>query len=202
MIFNLIIILLTGTTAAILGALPFGLVNLTVLDVSMKRGNSYALNIAYGAALVEVLFGLIAIFAGSLVKNYIDGNVIINYFIILVLVISGLFFLVKKQKSHSSEESGYLGFLKGAILNLISIQVFLFWLIALAYLSSNQLIQYDPLSVLIFLSGIWIGKMTVLFLYMVLSKKIVSHSQILSKNINRIIGFILFGVAIFQTINM
>lgn len=202
MLINLIIILITGATVAILGALPFGLVNLTVLDVSMKRGNSYALNIAYGAALVEVLFGLIAIFAGSLVKNYIDGNVIINYFIILVLLISGLFFLIKKQKSHSSEDSGYLGFLKGAILNLISIQVFLFWMIALAYLSSNQLIQYDPLSVLIFLSGIWIGKMTVLFLYMLLSKKIVSHSQILSKNINRIIGFILFGVAIFQTINM
>ena len=202
MLVNQIIILITGALVAILGALPFGLVNLTVLDVSMKRGNSYALNIAHGAALVEVLYGLIAIFAGSLVKNYIDGNVIINYFIILVLVVAGLFFLVKKQKSNSSGETGYLGFLKGAFLNLISIQVFLFWLIALAYLSSRQLIQYDILSVFVFLAGIWIGKMTVLFLYMLLSKKIVSHSQILSKNINRIIGFILFGVAIFQTVNM
>ena len=202
MLVNQIIILITGALVAILGALPFGLVNLTVLDVSMKRGTSDALNIAHGAALVEVLYGLIAIFAGSLVNNYIDGNVIINYFIILVLVVSGLFFLVKKQKSNSSGETGYFGFFKGVFLNLISIQVFLFWLIALAYLSSRQLIQYDILSVLVFLAGIWIGKMTVLFLYMLLSKKIVSHSQILSKNINRIIGFILFGVAIFQTINM
>ncbi|MCD6597743.1 MAG: LysE family transporter [Bacteroidales bacterium] len=202
MLVNQIIILITGAAVAILGALPFGLVNLTVLDISMKRGNRYALSIAHGAALVEVFYGLIAIFAGSLVKNYIDGNVIINYFIILVLVVAGLFFLVKKQKSNSSGETGYLGFLKGAFLNLISIQVFLFWLIALAYLSSKQLIQYDILSVLVFLAGIWIGKMTVLLLYMLLSKKIVSHSQILSKNINRIIGFILFGVAVFQTINM
>jgi len=116
--------------------------------------------------------------------------------------VSGLIFLVKNQKSHSSGESGYLGFFKGALLNLISIQVFLFWMIALTYLSSKQLVQYDILSVLIFLFGIWIGKMTVLFLYMLLSKKIISHSQILSKNINRIIGFILFGVAILQTINM
>ena len=202
MIFNQITILITGAAVAILGALPFGLVNLTVLDVSMKRGSRHALSIAHGAALIEVFYGLIAIFTGSIVRKYIDGNIIINCFIILVLVVSGLFFLLKKQRSNSSGESGYLGFLKGALLNLISIQVFLFWLIALAYLSSRQLIQYDILSVLIFLSGIWIGKMTVLFLYMLLSKKIVSHSQILSKNINRIIGFILFGVAVFQTINM
>lgn len=202
MVINQFTILITGATVAILGALPFGLVNLTVLDVSLKRGNRYALSIAHGAALIEVFYGLIAIFAGGLVKKYIDGNIIINYFIILVLIVSGLFFLVKKQKSHSSGESGYLGFLKGALLNLISLQVFLFWMIALAYLSSKQLVQYDILSVLIFLSGIWIGKMTVLFLYMLLSKKIISHSQILSKNINRVIGFILFGVAILQTINM
>ncbi len=80
MLVNQIIIFITGALVAILGALPFGLVNLTVFDVSMKRGNSHALSIAYGAALVEVFYGLIAILAGSLVKNYIDGNIIILSF--------------------------------------------------------------------------------------------------------------------------
>ena len=202
MIFNQFTILIIGSLVAMLGALPFGLVNLSVLDASLKRGNKFALKIAYGASFVEIFYGLIAILAGGIVKKYIEGNVIINLSIILVLIIAGLFFLMKKQNTQSSGDTGYFGFLKGAFLNLISFQVFLFWLIAITFLSSKQLLPYDAISIVLFMLGIWLGKMAVLLLYMLLSKKMVSRSQILSKNINRIIGFILFGVAIFQAITM
>lgn len=55
-------------------------------------------------------------------------------------------------------------------------------------------------TIIIFVTGIWIGKMMVLRLYIQLSNKILSKSQVLSNNINRIIGGILFTIALIQLI--
>jgi len=198
MLINIFILLFIGIITTMIGALPFGLVNLTILNVTFEQGNRPALNIAYGASLVEVLFGLTAILAGGLLSEYIEGNLIISYFIVAVLFAGGLFFIFRKQGAGSSRDTGYSGFFKGIFLNLVSLQVFLFWILAIAFISSRHLLHYDFLSILVFVSGIWFGKMLVLLLYIKFSKKIISSSGIISKNINTIIGIVLFGVAFIQ----
>lgn len=184
-----------GIGAAIIGALPFGLVNLTVLNVTFERGNRAAIKIAHGAAIVEVLFGLTALFAGGLLARFIEGNVIIGYFTAAVLIAGGIFFVLKKQQNNDPAATRTSGFVKGMLLNLVSIQVFLFWILAIAFLSSRELLQYDIFSVGLFVSGIWLGKMAVLWMYMNLSNRILSRSRIISRNINTIIGMVLIGMA-------
>ena len=202
MIINYLFLLIMGMSAAIVGGLPFGLVNLTVLNVTFEKGSRVAIKIAHGAAIVEVLFGLTALLAGGLLASYIEGNIIISYATAAVLIIGGAFFILKKQGSNTTREAGSSGFLKGALLNLVSIQVFLFWILAIAFLSSRELLQYDILSTLLFVSGIWLGKMAVLWMYMNLSNRILSRSQIITKNINTIIGIVLFGLAFFQILKI
>ena len=202
MLVEYFIVLFLGIATSIVGAVPFGLVNLSVLTVSLEQGNRAALRIAHGASFIEVLFGLTAILAGSLVYQHIEGNSLVSYFAMAVLIGGGLFFLLKKQTIGNTRPTAYSGFLKGMILNLVSIQVFLFWILAVAFLSSRQLIKYDPAFILVFIAGIWFGKMMVLLLYMNLSKKLLSRSRIISNNINRIIGFVLFGLALVQFIKM
>ena len=202
MAIDYLIILLLGMGATIVGGLPFGLVNLTVLNVTFEKGSREAIKIAHGAALVEVLFGLTALLAGGVLASYIEGNVIISYTTAAVLIIGGLFFLLKKQHNNNSRVAGSSGFLNGILLNLVSIQVFLFWILAIAFLSSRELLQYDLLSILLFVSGIWLGKMAVLWVYMILSNKYLSRSRIISKNINRIIGIVLFGIAFIQILKI
>jgi len=199
---NYFMLLILGIATTIVGAIPFGLVNLTVLNVSFEQGHRSAMRIAHGASVIEVLFGLTAIVAGGFLHEYIKGNATINYLIITVLGVSGIVFILKRQRIGTSRETGYSGFFKGAFLNLISIQVFLFWMLAIAFLSSRQLLAYDVLPVLIFVSGIWIGKMLVLLGYMKLSKKILSRSQVISKNINTIIGIILLGLTFVQMLKL
>ena len=202
MFLDYIIYLFMGLATSVVGAVPFGLVNLTVLNVSLEQGSRAALRIARGASFVEVLFGLTAILAGSLVYQHIEGNSIISYIVMAVLIGGGLFFLLKKQNIGTTRSIKHSGFLKGMVLNLISMQVFLFWILAVTFLSSRQLIKFDPASILVFIAGIWFGKMIVLRLYIGLSKKLLSGSRIISTNINRIIGFVLFGMALVQFIKM
>ena len=202
MVINYLFMLVMGMGAAIIGALPFGLVNLTVLNVTFERGNRAAIKIAHGAALVEVVFGLTALYAGGMLARHIEGNVIISYSTAAVLIIGGIFFILKKQRKNDPNETGSSGFLKGILLNLVSIQVFLFWILAIAFLSSRELLQYDLLSILLFVAGIWLGKMAVLWIYMNLSNRILSRSRIISKNINTIIGIVLFGLAFVQVLKI
>ena len=194
--------LFIGFAACTVGALPFGIVNLTVLDETLKKGNRSALNIAHGAAIVEVMFGLAAILTGSLIDSYLDNNIFINYFILGLFIVSGMVFFFNKKSIDFPGKSQFTGFFKGVFLNLISIQVFLFWILAIAFLSTKNLRPPDSISIFIFLIGIWLGKMMVLWSYTILSKNIIAKSQKLSNNMNRIIGLILFSVAIIQAVKM
>ena len=105
----------------IVGALPFGLVNLTVLDVSYRDGNRNAMRIANGAAWVEVLFGLIALLAGSLISQNIEKNLVIKYLVLMIPAIVGIIFLFKKNSRHVNRKISSTVFFQGAFLNLIII---------------------------------------------------------------------------------
>ena len=183
---------------AIIGALPFGLVNLSVLEVSLSRGSRPAMNLAFGAGIIEVLFALFSILAGSLLNEYVEGNRLVGIIAMLVLVGGGFYFLFRKAGIPAVSKTGGAAFYRGILLNLISIQVLLFWILAITYLSSREFMRYDTLSVFIFLAGVWSGKMITLFAYSQLSMNLLNRSRVISGNINRIIGFVLMGMAFIQ----
>ncbi len=192
---QLFISILLGILATIIGGLPLGLVNLSVVEASMKEGRTPAMQIAKGAASVEVIFGLFALLAGSFIQDVIQGNPLLNYVVIGVLAISGIIFLTKSTQDRKAGQAGFSGFLKGAFLNLVSLQVFLYWLVAAAFLFTNKMLDAQWTSVVSFAAGIWMGKMLVLWAYAVYSVKIISKSAVLANNINRFMGLIFLLLA-------
>ena len=90
--------------------------------------------------------------------------------------------------------------MKGVILNLLSIQVLLYWIVAITWLKTSYLPEITPGLVLVFVVSIWTGKMGVLWLYAQFSRPIMSKSDFLAKNINRIIGVILIISGLIQFI--
>jgi L-lysine exporter family protein LysE/ArgO len=203
MLLNSITYLFLGTLVCAIGAMPVGLVNLSVVDTSVKVNNRMSMKIAHGAAFTEILFAITALFSGVFLRDYFDENIFIKVIIIAVLMISGIVFWLKKGDVDNKKINlPSFGFLKGAFLNLISIQVFLFWLIAVSYLSVNDLIPSSNIQILLFVAGVWIGKLAVLRLYVLLGKKVVAHSRILSQNINRVIGVVLMVVTFVQLIQL
>ena len=182
----------------IIGALPFGLVNLTVLDVSFRNGKSAALKVAHGAAWIEVIFGFAALIAGSWIGLAMHQNVITEYLAMIIPALVGVFFFLKKTSSTADNRDQHRGFIKGALLNLVSIQVLLYWLFAVAYVNTRWQPEFNIYSILLFASGIWLGKMGVLWIYARFSVPILSRSTFLAQNMNRIIGTVLAFSAIFQ----
>jgi threonine/homoserine/homoserine lactone efflux protein len=184
-------IILVAFTATLIGALPFGLVNLTVMDVSYRKGTSTAMQIAHGASWIEVVFVLIAIFAGSFIGNVTKhlswGHLLFAGLPVLV----GLIFLFKKTNKHTDTKEFSNGFFKGIFLNLISMQVLLYWVLAMTIITKTWLTEPKIEILVLIIVTVWTGKMAVLWIYARLSKNILSKSNFLANNINRIIGAIL-----------
>lgn len=192
-------VILSGTVLTVIGALPFGLVNLSVLDTSYRNGRRQALKIAFGAAIVEILFGMLALLAGSVIMNFTTESRFAKILAIIIPAIAGVIFLLKKKKDQKKDNRQSAGFVKGVLLNLVSIQVLMYWLIAITYLNARQL-TIEPGMYIYFGIGIWTGKMVVLWAYAVLSEFILSKSAILASNMNRIIGGVLLITAAIQFI--
>ena len=194
---------LLALLATSIGAVPFGLVNLSVVDTALKNNPRGASQIAHGASVVEVLFALSSLLAGTWLSRFFQGNASVKFFVFAVLIISGLFFWFKKNGTSTKEKYGKtFGFLKGAALNIVSIQVLLFWLLVATVLSAKQLLPSTLPEVIFFVAGVWLAKMAVLKIYAILAIKVLSRAQIISANVNRIIGVVLLLAAIIQLIKI
>jgi len=197
---NLFFIIPIAILITIIGALPFGLVNLTVLATSYRKGRVAASYISHGAALVEVLFGLTALMAGSLIGQFTRNHSFVHYLVLIVPAVVGVVFLLKRNHSETKKTGKQHGFLQGMLLNLLSIQVLLYWLFAMTYINTFWNPEYNVLSLSLFAAGIWLGKMGVLWIYAFFSRRIFARMGFLSRNINRIIGMLLLLTVALQLI--
>ena len=91
-----LIYLFIGALLVTIGGLPFGLVNLSVLDVAINQNVRKSMVIAHGAAVVEIIFALIALLAGTVLSGYFNGNILVKYIVLAVLVVSGIYFLLPR----------------------------------------------------------------------------------------------------------
>lgn len=195
-----LIIIILALFITIIGALPFGLVNLSVLDTSYRQGQARAMILSGGAATIEVAYGLTALTAGGLMAHFIRSVPVLYYLVMAVPAAVGIFFLVKGKDKQAAGPVKKNGFLKGMVLNLVSIQVLLYWLIAMTYLHTFLEIEYTVINLALFALGIWLGKMGVLWLYALLSRRIFGRMGILSGNINRVIGVVLLFTVLLQLV--
>jgi len=200
---NLFIYLIIALAATTIAAVPLGLVNLSVVDTALKNDSRGATQIAYGASVVEVFFALASVLAGAKLLPILEGNSKVRYFVFAVLLISSLFFWFKPNKVKIRKETQKsLGFLKGAFLNIVSLQVLLFWLLAATVLSAKQWLPTTLPEIFLFLTGVLLAKISVLKGYAFLAKKVASHAEKISANTNRIISIVLLIVAIVQFVKI
>lgn len=201
-IFRIVLILIAGFTAAVIGALPFGLVNLSVIDITIRHGKRPAIMLAHGAATIEVLFGLAAIMAGSIIHDLLKDSLVVRYVIFFVFLFAGFYFFFRRNQAKSFGILKSPGFFKGVVLNLLSLQVLTYWLMAVAFLYSQNILHNDLILYLMFLAGLWLGKMLVLWIYALSGETIFARSKLMARNLNRVMGIILLSISVYYFIKL
>lgn len=202
MISNYLIYFVIGFIVTAIGALPFGLVNLSVLNESINNRPKQAMLVAQGASLVEVAYGIIAFLSGKVLMSFISSNPIVKFSAVALIALTAVFFLLKKEQKAKQQKVNGSSFLKGIILNLASVQVLIYWIVAMAVTLSLYLTKFGYENSGFIVAGIWPGKMAVLWLYKNLGERINNPENKLLRHMNQIIGGVLMVVAFVQIIKI
>lgn len=193
---------LYGLLGSFLGGVAFGPINLSVVDLTLKKSMRSARQFCVAAALVEIFQATIAILFGKLISRKIEEFPELKLLVIIFFVVLGLYFIFKqdKPKAELSKDGKRSNFLNGFIIAILNPQVIPYWIFVLAYLKSAQVLYLKSWHLVIFLVGVTIGKFLILSLYSYLSDYIKKHTANLNEYVSKAIGGILLVVGLAQAI--
>lgn len=196
-----LLVLLSFFVASVIGALPLGLVNVTVFNVASHSGVKNSMEVAKGATVVEVLYVLLALI---IVPQFggVAESITVKTITVIALVLVGSFFFFKRTEVKVRNEKNVKLWINGALLNLVSVQVFGFWLLAVAFMLSVFDVHVSPYTFLFAMAAAVIGKMGVLWGYAYLSKSKFAQSPLIHENINRVVGGILLSSSLVQLVQL
>lgn len=192
--------LLVGFLACLLGTIPFGPINLAVVKTTVDYDRRGGIEIAFAASFIEILQALIAISFGMLISSFLDGNVFIKFFLAFAFIVLAVTIFTRKPKPalENSNNRPASFFRNGLIIAGLNPQAVPFWIFALATISQYFEFQYAGLTLLMFLLGVFSGKLLALYGFVVASTYLKTHLQESSMLVNRLLAAILLFIGLSQ----
>ena len=193
-----------GLLASIIGALPLGASNIAVINTTLRQNASQAFKIAITAGLAEVILSYYALHCNMVVKDFFNANqwLQISIAILLLGIGSFLFFKSNKEKIESSKKSNRLlqsKYATGFFLGLLNPPVLIYWLLIYGLINTNNIMLSlgSSLAVLfLFFFGVYLGKISTLYLYSRFSVAIKQKFKNINVIINKITGSLLFFIGL------
>jgi len=200
---NSYIYILSGLSAAFIGALPPGAVNLSVVYTTLNKGAKFTVSIILAAAIGEITLSYFALHFTMMVEEYVSQNIWLQYLIAIILLVAGGYLITTNNQGSPPKKlrrKNY-GFLKGLLLSVINPPVLVFWLVAFGYISAKtniDLLMDQAHLIALFFTGVFLGKIAALCLYVHLSKRIARKAGNVKDRVNKGIGLVLAIIALVQ----
>ncbi len=202
----ILIYLLIGILAAIIGALPLGATNIAVINTTLRQNAKQAFKITLAAGFAEVLLSYYALHCNVTVRNFFDSNQWVQILIaFLLLAIGGLLFFKSSKTSTSNRKFKSSKYLTGFLLGLLNPPVLVYWLVIYGLINSYTLslsIDSSVLILFLFFLGVYIGKLLTLYLYSKFSLVIKQKFENINAVINKVTGSLLFFIGIVNVVKI
>ena len=98
MIFSIFSHFCYGLIACFIGGLPLGIINISVVNITIKQSSKSAYQFALGSSLVEIFEASVAVIFGLAIEGFLRDNQIMQFIIFFAFVLLGLYFLLKKPR--------------------------------------------------------------------------------------------------------
>jgi len=207
--------LVAGIITGLLISIPIGPINLTVLSKGMRDGFKPAFWTGVGSAAMEFFYCLLAMFGmGALVEHSL-GNIMVQVFAFLILLILGFRnLIVHPKRIYNGENNGGNGkinfikkhhihntFLLGALLYALNPTFIIFWITVAGFVQSTNLIG-NSLDNFFFALGVGFGVVIWFYLLLKFVHNFVEFRTKLIARFHRISGLILLGFALYLGIEI
>lgn len=196
--------LFLGLVAGILATIPVGPVNLLVVNTMMSKNLRAAMVLASAASIMELLKPLLAIYFSWLITRHIESNMYIQLTVILAFVLIGLYFMLKKNTSHETENNRreMPEFIKGVLISFLNIPALPFWIFIVAYCESTVGFDFSISTVGLFLAGVFSGRYGTLWMYARLSQYVSERSSVIALWLDRVIAALFLILALIQSLRI
>ena len=202
MLLNFIFHFFIGFVLSFIGSIPFGMINVTVADMAIKRGLKAGIWLGFGAAVVEFFQAFIAI---KFTHLFVENPAIDFYFnVIALLVFFGLaaFYLFFQKPKETiqikTDERKIKPFWKGMLISSMNVLVFPYWIFYGTYLNGIGWLKLEIAFVLTLCLGIFFGGLFTFSLFAKMGTLIIKRGPALMNSINIFIGLIFLGFGFFQ----
>lgn len=188
--------------ACLMGTIPFGPINLTVVKTTVDYNAARGTEVAVAASLVEIVQALIATCFGMIISNFLEANLLVKVAIGLVfIVLAGVIFTRKPKPKLEKEVEEKSFFMKGLVIAALNPQAVPFWIFALAAISQYFVFEYMGIHLVAFLAGVFVGKLIALYGFVVASAYLKTHLEQSSVLVNRILASVLLFIGVSQLWN-
>jgi len=204
----LILYFFIGILATIVAAIPPGAANIAVVNTVVKHSVTKALFLIVGAGAGEVLISYLALHSSMTLTSYFQENPWVQIIVFLLFFVAGLFFLFRRKyklydKKLSETTIQPLRFLTGLLLAFLNPPVLIFWVLALTLIHKHVLMVSDMspwLVLLLFFTGVFVGKVAVLFGYAKWGKHVEHGKNNTKRTIDLFLGVGLLVIGFIQSI--
>lgn len=191
---------LVGMAACIIGTIPFGPINLTVVKTSIDYDARRGTQVALAASFVEVGMALIAICFGFVISAFLENNAIVKLIIGIAFIALAVVVFTRKSdpklQDQKNEQQSF--FKKGLLIASVNPQVVPFWIFALTAIDQTFNFDYSGIYQIAFLCGIFTGKLITLYGFVIASGYLKTRLQKSGQLINRLLAVILLFIGVTQ----
>lgn len=206
MLSSLLLTFFLGLVLSFIGSLPFGIINTSVAETTVRKGLRPGLLLGAGASVVEFFQAALSLFLIDLFVRHSQLEKIFNLVAlgVFLLLAAYYFFEARKDGQRKGPRIGRFpavpDFLKGVLASSISVMAFPYWVFYGAYLSANGWMELHTAEILLFSAGAMAGSFLALLLYAGLGLFLVARASRLTKYMNWFLCLLFLGLGIFQLV--
>ncbi len=189
---------LVGVFFSYLGSIPPGMINISVLQLSMQNKKATALSFTLACVIVEFLYAAIAVRFQIFLTNNTSFTDYFQLITAVVLISLGIANLIKKNKSvEPKKNQKRSAFKKGALISLANPLAIPFWLAVTIYLQSMNWVYLEGPSFWWYITGISTGTFLLLLTIIVLTSK---YALVLNNHfvVYKVPGLIFIGMGLWS----
>ena len=189
-----------------LGSIPFGLITLSIADISIRKGLKAGVLFSLGASVFEFIYtfiGLKSIHFFSVNPSIETAMQWIALFVFLGLGFYNFFFKAKvPTKQKEVEEVDHAFFFKGLGIAALNFLIIPYWIFVGVCVEGDGWLILENFWIFIFTLGATLGALVVFFAYAKLSVMVMKKSSKVAGFTNKIIGAVFILLGIYQAVNL
>jgi threonine/homoserine/homoserine lactone efflux protein len=178
-----------------IGYLPLGNINLSVVQVAVSRTARVLWSFIFFIAVMEFIYCVACLRGINFLLHQPGWILVLKWTAVALFFVLGMFSLLHKP---DSSKASSVGIKRGVFIALFNPMQAPYWLVWGVYMMENNLLAPGWLPLFLFAIITALGTASVLWLYAVGGKTLITKLKLSGETLNRIIGIMFLALAAWQ----